>query len=91
MGSIIMDQVLALVNKWFMFFICLACDGLCNGCTGAGNTNCSACDVSAKSIDGVANKCVSQCSDHASNFYADSSVCRQCNSACATCNGGNAY
>ena len=48
----------------------LACNALCNECTGAGNTNCSACDASSKSIDGVPNKCVAQCSDHASNFYA---------------------
>ena len=56
-----------------MLFICfiykLACDVLCNGCTGGRNTLCSSCDPSAKSIDGVPNKCVAQCSDHANNFY----------------------
>ena len=61
---------------WIIIIVFLACDGLCDGCTGAGNLVCSACDPSAKSVDGVANKCVSQCSDHASNFYNDNSVCR---------------
>ena len=68
----------------------LACDALCDGCTGAGNTNCSTCDTSAKSINGVPNKCVAQCSDHASNFFlSDSSTCSECHTNCNTCTNGS--
>ena len=68
-----LTRTMVLVKVGFHIFtvylIKIACDPLCDGCTGAGNTSCSACDSSAKSVDGVPNKCVAHCSDHASNFF----------------------
>ena len=34
---------------------------------------------------------MNSCSDVASNYYANGSTCRPCNSLCATCSGGQSY
>ena len=54
---------------------CSTCDPLCDGCTGAGNALCSSCQTSSYSVEGTSLTCVSDCSDHAANFYLDGSVC----------------
>ena len=69
---------------------CSGCDPLCDGCTGAGNSLCSACASSKYLIEGTTT-CVTNCGDHAANFYLDGSTCKQCDGACATCGGGEAY
>lgn len=70
--------------------MCQSCDQLCNGCTGAGNTACSACSVDNFLVQGTST-CVAACADYAGNYFADGSTCRECNSACATCGGAEAY
>ena len=69
---------------------CSACHGFCDGCTNAGNTFCSACDADKYSVENT-NTCVEACSDYASNYYLDDPVCRECDDACATCGGGEAF
>ena len=64
--------------------ICKQCDVLCATCTGAGNTLCSSCAVSKYAVDSTST-CVSACSNYATNYYLDSSTCRQCDALCATC------
>ena len=34
---------------------------------------------------------MTNCADHAANFYLDDPTCKQCDGACATCGGGEAY
>ena len=64
-----------------------ACDALCDGCSGAGSTACSACAASKYSVDGTSLTCVSACADAGSNYFLDGSVCKQCDAVCATCGG----
>ena len=70
---------------------CLACDSRCNGCSGPGNTQCSSCASGKFSQQGVSGLCVNACSNIGANYYAHGSVCKQCDSLCGTCSGGQAY
>ena len=66
---------------------CANCDAACNECSGAGNSNCQACAVNYYPVDLLPSTCVANCRDHASNFYLDGSLCKECASECGTCSG----
>ena len=70
---------------------CLACDSLCDGCTGPANSECNACAAGKYQLEGSSYTCVSACSDIAPNYYLDGSICKACNSFCATCTGPEEY
>ena len=67
---------------------CKECDALCATCTGAGNELCSSCAASKYPVESTT-ICVSDCTDHAANFFLDASTstCKQCDPFCASCNG----
>ena len=71
---------------------CSSCDPLCDGCTDAGNTFCSACAATKYPVFNT-NTCVSACTDHAANFYLDASTstCKQCDAACASCTAAQPF
>ena len=69
----------------------MVCDPLCNGCTGPSNTECNACVAGKYQLEGSSYTCVSACSDIAPNYYLDGSLCKPCNSFCATCTGPEEY
>ena len=71
--------------------VCRQCDPLCATCTGAGNSLCSSCASGKYSVEGTSTTCVSACSDYASNYFLDGSVCKPCHLECATCNGPEDY
>lgn len=69
----------------------LACDALCDGCSGSGNTACSSCASSKLSVESTSLTCVNDCIDAGSNYFLDGGVCKECDAVCATCGGSNPY
>ena len=67
----------------------LECDALCDGCSGSGNTACSACASSKLSVESTSMTCVNACSEAGPNYFLDGSVCKQCDAACGSCGGSS--